>query len=205
MGVDACGECGTGCTWEKTGTALTIRGTGDDASIDRFNAENTPWGDSSDITSIKFEGTFQNIGLNSYFGGDNLSYITIPDSVTSISQNAFAYNPNLQTITIGDGVTQIGPEAFHIPANAKIYCHDTSKDRCAELIGANNHGNLSQLVLFEKDPKTGEIKVGSRKYASLEDLTNGNHIKKRKYTFEEAKEAVKAIGKKFFTFRLKFK
>jgi hypothetical protein len=41
-----------------------------------------------------------------------VSYVTIPDSVTTISDNAFAGCSNLTSVTFGDSVTTIGDNAF---------------------------------------------------------------------------------------------
>ena len=44
---------------------------------------------------------------------ENLTYITIPDSVTSIGTYAFSYCTSLQSITIPDSVTRIGNYVFY--------------------------------------------------------------------------------------------
>ena len=52
------------------------------------------------------------IGDSAFYNYDNLTSITIPDSVTSIGDDAFAYCRNLTRITIPDSVTSIGYRAF---------------------------------------------------------------------------------------------
>ncbi len=204
LGVDACGECGPGCIWKKVGTSLSVISVSDDAVVKDFYENNAPWTDMNDITFINIEGTFQNIGKNSLYG-NGTGHMNMPHSIASIASNALIYNANFQAVTVGDGVRTIDPKAFNIPHDTKIYCHNTSKSRCSNLIGSSNQGSFGKLIVFEKDSNTGEIKVGTRKYASFEDLINGKHIKRRKYTFEEAKELVKASGKKSLNLKLNYR
>jgi hypothetical protein len=51
------------------------------------------------------------IGTNA-FAGDDISSVTIPDSVTSIGDNSFYFCEYTTSITIGSSVTTIGTNAF---------------------------------------------------------------------------------------------
>ena len=53
--------------------------------------------------------------------------------------------------------------------------------------------------------ENGQIKVGGKTYASLADLANNNHIKKRIFTIQEANDKMKALGGETFTFKMRYK
>ena len=52
------------------------------------------------------------IGNSAFSSCDNLTSVTIPDSVTTIGNSAFYWCTNLASVTIGDSVTTIGNSAF---------------------------------------------------------------------------------------------
>ena len=60
----------------------------------------------------KIKGLPVTIIEEAFYGCENLTSITIPESVTSIGDLAFFYCKNLTSITIPDGVTSIGVNAF---------------------------------------------------------------------------------------------
>ena len=53
------------------------------------------------------------IGAGAFSDCNNLTSVTIPDSVTSIGAEAFSYCVGLWSVTIPDSVTSIGAEAFY--------------------------------------------------------------------------------------------
>jgi len=127
--------------------------------------ETVNFGENSKLTSI---------GSLAFYNNDSLTSITIPDSVQTIEERAFYSADNLTSIIIGDGVTSIGENAFKsLPSNLKIYCQNTSENRCSSLIGENNSTALNKVVLFEKD-ETGMYKIGegddATYFASAADL-----------------------------------
>ena len=79
---------------------------------------------------------------------NNLTSITIPDSVTSVGYRAFSGCTGLTSITIPDSVTTIGSDAFSNCTNLTIYCYPNSY---AETYAKSN--NIPYKYLEEK-PKT---------------------------------------------------
>lgn len=200
VGDSVSGTCGTGCTYSILGDVMTITGTGEDASIVQY-AFTPSYGATGNLLSendkdTRFDsvrhvivtGTITSIKFTT-FSNNNLTSVVIPDSVTTIGSWAFSSNINLSSVVIGNGVTSIGENAFYnIPANAKIYCQNTTQDRCLNLINEHNSEHVSKLVPYTKDLTTGQIKVGNKFYNSLDDLASQNHIKKRIYTINEANQ-----------------
>ena len=63
------------------------------------------------ITSVKFPNTLKYIGRAAFAGGNYLTEVIIPDSVTMIAGSAFFGN-NITNVEIGTGITSIGAYAF---------------------------------------------------------------------------------------------
>lgn len=74
---------------------------------------------SSDITIPDTLGGYPvtSIGDSAFFDCENITSITIPNSVTSIGSGAFSYCLNLESVTIPDSVTSIGYSAFSFCEN----------------------------------------------------------------------------------------
>jgi hypothetical protein len=71
---------------------------------------------------------------------DNLTSITIPNSVTSIGDMAFMSCDNLTSITIPNSVTSIGKWAFAgCDKLKKIYIPRGTKAKFAAMEGLKNH------------------------------------------------------------------
>ncbi len=68
--------------------------------------------DGDDITSITIPNTVTYIGYMAFCSCRKLTSIAIPNSVTSISEQAFKECTNLSSISIGSGITSIGNGAF---------------------------------------------------------------------------------------------
>ena len=88
---------------------------------------------STDITSCEINDQCKLIGCSSFcwdYGSancNNLTSITIPNSVTSIGYNAFGYCSGLTSVTIPNSVTSIAEFAFYGCSNLTIYCESKSK------------------------------------------------------------------------------
>ncbi len=77
---------------------------------------------SDDITSITIPNTVTYIGYMAFGLCKKLTSIAIPNSVTSISEQAFKECTNLSSISIGSGITSIGNEAFYgCPITTPLY------------------------------------------------------------------------------------
>lgn len=63
---------------------------------------------SQEMTDITMPNSIQSIGANAFYSCVNLSKISIPDSVISIGDNAFSNCRNLTSIKIPKSVTTIG-------------------------------------------------------------------------------------------------
>lgn len=67
------------------------------------------------------------MGEYAFADNDNLTSVTISDSVPMIGNYAFQSCKNLTSVTIGNGVTNIGKQAFYqCNSLAHIYCKPTT-------------------------------------------------------------------------------
>ena len=122
------GSCGTGVHWSfdtETGI-LEISGAG--AMTDYATDTDVPWHSRiDDIQAVHIGDGVTNIGDLAFFGCEQLTEVTIENSVTRIGDHAFAYCP-IGAVTLPDGLESIGEEAFfncwalasvEIPASVK--------------------------------------------------------------------------------------
>ena len=73
------------------------------------------------LTSVTIPDSVTTIGDHAFWSCDNLTSVTIPDSVTTIGDHAFEYCGGLMSVTIGDSVTTIGDSVTAIGSYA-FYC-----------------------------------------------------------------------------------
>ena len=82
------GTCGDNLTWDLTNGVLTISGTGD--MTNWYTYVFVPWNSyREDITSVTIGNSVTSIGVNAFRGCSSLTSVTIGNSVTSIGVNAF--------------------------------------------------------------------------------------------------------------------
>ena len=66
-----------------------------------------------ELTSVTIPNSVTTIGEGAFYYCTDLTSVTIPNSVTSIGEGAFYYCKSLTDITIPNSVTSIGKEAFN--------------------------------------------------------------------------------------------
>ena len=71
------------------------------------------------ITSISLPNTITSIGYNAFYNCDKLYDITLPSSVKTIEASAFYYCHNLKNVSLNEGLETIGNQAFY-------YCNNLS-------------------------------------------------------------------------------
>ncbi|MCF0135503.1 MAG: leucine-rich repeat domain-containing protein, partial [Lachnospiraceae bacterium] len=129
------GVCGDDLTWElqENGT-LVISGTGEMWSYDITwydSAEkyitNAPWANSMEsINSIIFSEGLTSIGHYAFFNLNNISSISIPNTVTHIGVCSFNGCENLSgQLVIPDSVTYIGDNAFAATGYSTVILPDS--------------------------------------------------------------------------------
>ena len=106
-------DCGEDCHWELSDDgALTITGSGNMYDYDNLPStysHPTPWG--QNITSVSVSG-LSSIGAYAFSYSDNLTSVSLSDSVTRISGAAFEKSKNVENIILPKDLTYIGGWAF---------------------------------------------------------------------------------------------
>jgi hypothetical protein len=88
---------------------------------------------STNLTFVTIPGSVTSLAKNAFFFCTNLANVTIPDSVTNIGIEAFCECRSLTNAAIGNGVTRIGNSAFR---------------NCHRLEGVYFKGNAPSLGLI---------------------------------------------------------
>ena len=78
----------------------------------------------ANFTEYTIPSTYKNkpvteIGTSAFLDSEELTSVTIPDSVTKIGYNAFMGCTNLTSVTMGNGVKEIGEDAFNMCVSLK--------------------------------------------------------------------------------------
>ena len=124
-----CGADGGNLTWTLTdGKTLTIRGTGEMAGCDPLSSR-MPWAPQADqIETVVMEDGVTSIGEFAFWGGINITSVTIPTSVVRIGESAFRGCGSLPRITIPKSVSVIGKEAFLGCSSLQEICFEHEKN-----------------------------------------------------------------------------
>lgn len=105
------GKCGTYLTWDLTKGVLTISGTG--AMTNWSYTPDVPWYSyRENITRVSIGNSVTTIGHNAFYGCYGLKSVVIGNRVTSIGQYAFGDCSGLTSVTIPNSVISIGNYAF---------------------------------------------------------------------------------------------
>ena len=94
---------------------------------ENYEIYNCAFYERDDITGVTIPDSVTSIGYSAFSGCTGLTSVVIPDSVTSIGEGAFFNCSNLISVTIGDSVTNIGNYAFYGCTILTIYCEAASQ------------------------------------------------------------------------------
>lgn len=97
------------------------------------------------------------IGEGAFKGNQNLTHVSIPDTVTVIEQAAFYGCTNLLTVYLGEGIQEIGEEAF-------LYCSsltDINLPDTLHTIGMNAFGKCESLAKIDLPTGLTEISANA--------------------------------------------
>ncbi len=109
------------CVWRIEGTTLIISGNGKMGNYDRwgYNYPQAPFEWNDNIKSLVIENGVKNIGEYAFYRCEDLTEVSIPESVTVIDKNAFNGCTGLVDVTIPNGVETISDYAFSNCSNLK--------------------------------------------------------------------------------------
>jgi len=138
-----CGAQGDNLTWVLTSdSVLTISGVGE--MMNYTHVRNTPWNSRREnINSVVIENGVTSIGSYAFFTLQNLTYVKIPNSITTIGKSAFELS-GLLSVTIPNSVTTIRQSAFSHCSRLLSIDVDTN----------NLHFASENGVLFDKSKTT---------------------------------------------------
>ena len=129
----------------------------------------------------------------------NLSSLELPENLQSIGWLALGYNSQLSDITIPEN-TYVNPQAFETEGGEvrtqNVYCSGSNAS-CQAL--AKRVSMDGKVAFYEPDGHA--YFYDNHWYSSPNDILEGNHIKKRIYTVDEANK----IAKKTNTFKIRYK
>ena len=147
VGVAVAANTSGGCTWEISGTTLTIsKSSGGDGAMPNYtnSASSIPWYSScSSLTAVVISEGVTSIGDCAFYSCSNLTSVTFsePSLVTSIGDFAFHSCSKLTSVIIPSLVTSISSSVFY----GCIRLTSISVD------GSNTSYSSSNGVLFNKD------------------------------------------------------
>ena len=151
------------------------------------------------LTSVDLTGV-QEIGQEAFSGATGLTSVVLPDSFFD-EDGDFKADINKYAFDGSSVSTVYFPEGY---CGKNTDCLGYFKN-CS---GFGKYGCIDESQMFsESNFKTysvdanGQIKVGNRTYASLNDLANNNHIKKRIYTLKEANEVTGPVNRVSIKYR----
>ncbi len=107
------GSCGKDLEWTLySGGTLEISGSGEMEAF--LGPERAPWHDSaSDIEGVLIEEGVTEISMYAFYECEELTKVSLPDSLRSIHDSAFRDCISLESITIPAGVTELGSMVFY--------------------------------------------------------------------------------------------
>jgi len=186
------------CTWTLVASrgnyTLIIDGNGEMGNYPLYALSPTWIEYKNSITNLKIKQGVTTIGVGAFYLHENLTSVTIPNSietiemfaflrtgltsvvipnsVTSIGLNAFSRNGNLTSVTIGDGVTSIGWGAFSDNENLTSVTIGNSVETIAGLAFAGT--GLTSIIIPDN-----VASIGLGAFSDNENLTSvtiGNSV-----------------------------
>ena len=139
------------CTWQLSGTALTISGSG--AMADYTTSNPSPWG--TNITSVTIGANVTYIGDNSFKNCTKLTQATIGNAVTIISVGSFSGCTSLASVNIPAAAQTIQKGAFQNCTALTAASFPTGLKRIDEN-AFSGCTNLSQITFPETLTFVGE-------------------------------------------------
>ncbi|MCD8211950.1 MAG: leucine-rich repeat domain-containing protein [Oscillospiraceae bacterium] len=107
------GSCGDDLEWTLySGGTLEVSGSGEMEAF--LGPDRSPWHDSvSDIEGVLIGEGVTEISMYAFAGCEELTEVSLPDSLRSIHDSAFRDCISLESITIPSGVTELGSMVFN--------------------------------------------------------------------------------------------
>ncbi len=143
------GECGDNCyyTLYSEGTLL-IEGTGE---MNNYHSQNTaPWYDSrEEIYSVVIAEGIEKIGNQAFRKCNNLSEVSLPDSLICIGANAFIDCVSLTSICLPNHITEIQAWAFSGTGIVSTFYFGTQEQWNNIQIGSRNDKMLNNVIFLE--------------------------------------------------------
>ena len=150
----------TGC--DKEVTKAVIPDTIEEVSV--ISVGNSAFRDCNNLTAITLPDSVTSIGEYAFYGCDSLPSVNIPDSVTSIGDRAFA-SSGLVSVIIPDSVASIGTYVF-------AHCEDLS---CATI--GDGLSSIANRMFYSCDNLTSvTIGAGVTYFERFEDCFNLKEI-----------------------------
>ena len=105
----------------------------------------------NNLTSVTIPDSVTYIVNLAFSNCTSLKSVTIPDSVTSIYDSAFYNCTSLESVTIPDSVASIGIEAFHGCESLQAVYFGGTEKKWDEITSGNNDESLKNATIFFKD------------------------------------------------------
>jgi len=155
------------------------------------------------LTNLDIPTSVETIG-NWAFYNTQLSEITLPSNMTKLAQ-AVLYRVPLSTLVIPENITTLAPDALNYAQATNettlqsLYCPEHLITQCQEAVKDFTQTSVN-ITPYQKTPD-GQVFYNNKWYATANDITTGNHIKKRIYTVDEADKVTGKVNRVSIKYR----